>query len=318
MTLAIGVVIAQSATRFSASAMGLPARRVWRRREETPLSPREASAVIEQFTTELRAETGAQNVAICCALDADLDAARERVIALRYAPGWAGAAFRALLAERLTGVVSLATLTEAAAVAEVEQGAGRGQRAMLYILPARGVTACFIEKGMVIRGAHGVAGALDHWPARADGPHCACGGHGHLGALASSQSIVRAMIGRAADSDESTAAMLRVSEGRAEAMTAPQVVELAAQGDPAAQMVIADATDALACALAPIALMLDPGIIVIGGQLAAAQDYYFRALNERLHAFAAGGAHPPQVVPGLLEPVAALTGAGILASQLRN
>jgi glucokinase len=123
------------------------------------------------------------------------------------------------------------------------------------------------------------------------------------------------MIGRAAASDESTAAMLRVSGGRAEAMSAAQVVELAVAGDPAAHAVIQDAVDALANALASFSLLLDPGSIVIGGPLALADSYYFRMLNERLRARLGDLIPPPAVVPGQLEPNAALIGAGILASR---
>ena len=124
------------------------------------------------------------------------------------------------------------------------------------------------------------------------------------------------MIGRASATDESTESMLRISGGRAEAMSANQVVQLAALGDAAAQSTIADAVDALANALAALCLALDPGAIVIGGSLALAQPYYFQLLNERLRARTFGVMSPPQVVPGVLEPNAALTGAGLLASRL--
>ena len=319
MVLAIGVVIAQSATRFSALALDGPSRQIRRSHAEAPLSPAEASATITRLIQEIQKEVGAANSpegAICCALEADLDAERQRVVSMRYTPGWEDVDFRAVLAERIPGVISLATVTEAAAVAEYERGAGRGQKSQLYILPTRGITACYIEQGQILRGAHGAAGSLDHWPVREDGPRCGCGGRGHLATLASAQSIVRFMIGRASASDESTAAMLRISGGRAEAMSATQVVELAAMGDAAAQSVIEDAAEALASALAALCLTLDPGSIVIGGSLSLAQPYYFQMLNERLRAHLAGVISPPLVVPGALEPNTALIGAGILAARL--
>jgi glucokinase len=123
------------------------------------------------------------------------------------------------------------------------------------------------------------------------------------------------MIGRASASDESTAAMLRASGGRAEATSAAQVVALAAEGDLAAQSVIQDATEALATALAALSLMLDPGVIVVGGPLALANPYYFRLLNERLRAHTVRTISPPAVIPGLLEPDTALIGAGVLAAR---
>jgi predicted NBD/HSP70 family sugar kinase len=210
VTLAIGVVVAQSATRFSAAALDMAPQRIWRTREETPLGPEMASVVIEQLVHDIEAEArvdDASGVAVCCALEADLDATRERVIALRYAPGWAGAPLRDTLAQRLRRKVSLATLTEAAAIAECERGSGCGHGSLLYLLPARGVTACLIEHDQILRGAHGMAGRLERWPTGDTGAF------GRLGVVASTQAIVRAMIGRASASDESTEAMLRVSGG---------------------------------------------------------------------------------------------------------
>jgi glucokinase len=319
MVLAIGVVIAQSATRFCAVTLDMPSRHIWRAHEESPLSPEGASLAVARLVETAQVEIGVTDpskVAVCCALEADLDADRERVATLRYAPRWEDVGFRDLLTQRLPGPISLATVTEAAAVAEYERGAARGRKSLLYFLPARGITACYIEQGQIFRGAHGAAGSLDHWQVREDGPRCRCGGRGHLATLASAQSIVRSMIGRASASDESTEAMLRISGGRAEAMSATQVVELAALGDAAAQSVIEGAADALASALAALCLTLDPGSIVIGGSLALAQPYYFQLLNERLCARMLGVTPPPQVVPGALEPNAALTGAGILSSRL--
>jgi glucokinase len=87
-------------------------------------------------------------------------------------------------------------------------------------------------------------------------------------------------------------------------------------GEAAAQSVIEGAADALASVLSALCLMLDPGAIVIGGSLALAPRYYMQMLNERLRARALGVLSPPNVVPGALEPNAALTGSGILASRL--
>ena len=77
MVLAIGVVIAQSATRFSALALDGPSRQIRRSHAEAPLSPAEASATITRLIQEIQKEVGAANSpegAICCALEADLDA----------------------------------------------------------------------------------------------------------------------------------------------------------------------------------------------------------------------------------------------------
>src|SRR5215510_1194873 len=114
MGLAIGVVIAQSATRFSALALDGRPRRTWRSRAETPLSPAEAGATVTQLIRQVRDADAADSAegVICCALEADLDAERQRVVSMRYAPGWEDVDFRAVLGERLADVISLATVTE--------------------------------------------------------------------------------------------------------------------------------------------------------------------------------------------------------------
>jgi glucokinase len=120
------------------------------------------------------------------------------------------------------------------------------------------------------------------------------------------------MIGRAAASDESTAAMLGISGGRAEAMTARAVIQLAEEGDAAAEAVVADALDALAPVLANLVATFDPDAIVLGGPLADAGEYLFSALNARVAALCESFGQAPTVVPGQLEPYAPLIGARLL------
>jgi hypothetical protein len=113
MVLAIGVVIVQSATRFSALALDGPSRRIQRNHTEAPLSPAEASATVTRLIREVREGAGVADSpegAICCALEADLDAERQRVVNMRYGPGWEDVDFRSVLAGHLPGMISLATV----------------------------------------------------------------------------------------------------------------------------------------------------------------------------------------------------------------
>ena len=62
--------------------------------------------------------------------------------------------------------------------------------------------------------------------------------------------------------------------------------------------------------------MLDPGCIVIGGPLALVDRYYFQMLDEHLRDRLGDRTFLSTVIPGQLEPNAALIGAGIFASRL--
>lgn len=315
--LAIGIEIAESAMRLRVTFDGAPRSRRWQSRLATPPTPDEALAQIEQLIARARADIGADvmppaalGVAVWGRVDATVGDVRE----LRRVEGWEGFPLAEHLRQRYEAPVLLASAINAAAQAEARLGAGVGSRALLYVHLGRNVSSAFVRDGVALTGAQGAEGQIGHWRVASTGPRCACGLVGHLDPLASAQSIVRTMIGRASDSDASTAAMLRITGGRAEAMTAPQVVQLATAGEPSAVAVLQDATDALAIALANAVALLDPDYIVIGGPLAESGEAFIGPLRARLEPLCRPFLAPP-LRSGALEPFAALLGAHLLASE---
>ncbi|MGH2517453.1 MAG: ROK family protein [Ktedonobacterales bacterium] len=309
---AIGVEIADAGTRITALVEAPSGARTASSRSMAPPAPDDAVEQIAGLVARLATEVGAPVAALGVALNGRVDAERGAVLSLRYGAGWENVA----LADRLrqaTGLpVFLDTITNAAALAEARHGAGAAFRHVLYIRSEQGVTAAYVSAGHIaLRGATGGEGQLGHVRVRADGPRCSCGATGHVEPLASAQAIVRNMIGRASCSDDSTAAMLRASAGRAEAMSAAQVARLAAAGEPAAVAVVSDALDALAFALAGALALLDPDVVVVGGPLAQADAWLFEQLRARVSAARQPFVIPP-LVAGTLEPRAALLGATLL------
>jgi glucokinase len=298
-----------------------PGRR-WRRRLSAPPSPNEALAALDTLIGQAldnETEPAAQPAAIGLALWDSVDPARGVVRGVRHAPDpsdWDDFPLAAGLAERWRAPVRLQSAAVAAGLAEATLGAGQGYRVALYLHSGRTIASALIAGGEVSPDATGRAGMLGHWLVAPDGPRCACGLRGHLDPLASAQSIVRATIGLASGSDESTAAMLRVSGGRAEAMTVKQVTQLVGEGDPAARTVLERAWDALALALANLVAALDPGVIILGGAPAEAGEAFCGPLRERLAALCGTWRPTPELLPGKLEArSAALVGAGLLAQR---
>ena len=78
------------------------------------------------------------------------------------------------------------------------------------------------------------------------------------------------------------AAIRRVTGARAERITAEQVFQLAAGGDPIAQRVIEDVYTYLGIALANIVYLINPGLIVLGGQVALAGELLIAPLQARV------------------------------------
>jgi glucokinase len=309
--LRIGIEIAQSATRVTLIAAPDPSARRWHARFAAPPTPGELIAELRSLIARARADLAwpdgdapAVGIAFWAAVDAEQGIVRDA----RLGQAWPGFPLAARLEDALRARVRLETGTAAAALAEWRQGAGQGSRALLYVHNGRTITSAVVADGVLVPDAAGAGGMLGHMRIAPDGPRCACGGSGHLDPVASAQALVRTMIGRAADSDESTAAMLAISGGRAEAMTAAQVVALAARGDAIAAGIVGEAIAALALALANAAAVIGPDRIVIGGPLVEAGEAFFAPLKRQFAALVKMYQRCAFIVPGALEPQAALLG----------
>src|SRR5579862_1209875 len=273
MYRAARVEITDGATRLLVTLSPADGARRWYTRLPPPVEPDAALDALNTLLTRAltQAADGDAPTRIGVAFWGEVDAARGRTLGARMPAEWDNFPLAERLVARWDGSVRLESGVNAAALAEARLGAGQGYPSMLYVSLTRAVAAALVSEGRIQRGALGRAGRFGHWLIYPNGqtlagkpaPRCACGTLGHLDPIASAQSLVRSAIGRASATDESTAAMLRISGGRAEAMTATQVVELATQGDPAAVSAVDDALDALALALANIVALLDPGVIVI-------------------------------------------------------
>ena len=318
-----GIELADSGTRLVVALSPERGARRWSSRLTQPPTATEAVATLNDLVARALDEVGdpsatshEPDVAIGVALGGKVDARTGLVHEVPLAEGWHDFPLADVLTRRWGAPAVVQTTTQAAALAESREGAGRGHADMLYVLLGRSVSAALIFGGNMYYGAHGQAGDLAHWRVAENGPLCSCGERGHLGPIASAQSIVRTMIGRAVDHPESNAAMQAISGGRAEAMTASQVAELAASGDPVARAVMDEALGALAAALANLVVTLDPDAIVLGGPLAAATGSMLDPLESRIHELA--GSRRPALLAGELEPAAALIGALLSAQERRS
>jgi glucokinase len=291
------------------------------RRLGAPPDPEEAIAALNELIAQVIQDDSASAAhldALGVAVWGDVDPARGVTLGMPHRDDWNEFPLAERLADDWNIPVFLASAVAAAGLAEAIAGVGQQHQVRLYIHSGRTVASALIVETGIVPGASGRAGKIGHWSVQRDGPRCACGQQGHLDPIASAQSIVRATIGLAAASDESTAAMLRVSGGRAEAMTVRHVVQLAGEGEPAARTVLERAWDALALTLANLVAALDPDIIILGGPPAEAGDAFCQPLHERLVRLCDSWRPTPEVRAGILEPRAALLGACLLPSSRRT
>jgi len=182
-------------------------------------------------------------------------------------PGWDGYPVRRQLTERF-GVPGFVE-NDANVMALGEYHAGfPGSPSFLFVKVATGIGAGLVVDGQLIRGATGGSGDIGH--IRLDGsqpqPQCACGARGCLAATASGGAIARRLrdLGRPARSSR-------------------EAVRLAEQGDSQAVALVRNAGLLIGDVLATSVSLLNPEVLMIGGDLQQAQDHFMAALRERLY-----------------------------------
>jgi predicted NBD/HSP70 family sugar kinase len=220
--------------------------------------PAEAFDQARSLAAEALEEAGvdpARVIGAGAGLPAPVDAVTGTVHAEGILPGWAGIVPAAELEARLGMPVLVENDANAGAIGEHLFGAGRGVQDMVYLQLAAGIGVGMILSGRLYRGVVGVAGEIGHTTAVTDGPLCRCGNRGCLETIASSVAV---------------AGILERS-GRG-AMTLPQMLELLEEGDRGVRRAFADAGAAVGVALTYTVNLLNPSLVIVGGELADAGD----------------------------------------------
>jgi predicted NBD/HSP70 family sugar kinase len=179
-------------------------------------------------------------------------------------PAWAQVDVEAALRAHFDLPIVIDNDANLGAVAERWWGAGRGGEDLAYIKLGTGVGGGHILNGEIYRGAHGIAGELSHLSLGSDGPPCVCGQRGclvrHLGADALRE---KASARRA----EFPATLLASAN-----FSLADLTRAAHAGDALALSLARDAARDLGAALVSLLNLLNPEIVVLGGQLALLGD----------------------------------------------
>ena len=229
-------------------------------------------------------------------LPAPLDAATGLVHADGILPSWRGIQPARELEARLGLPVNLENDANAGAMGEHLFGAGRGVDNLAYVQVSAGIGLGLILNGAPYRGVAGVAGELGHLAMHDDGLICRCGNRGCLETVASTAALTSLL-----------------SRSRGETVTLARLIGLVHAGDRGARRAVADAGTAVGTALAAAINILNPELVVIGGELAAAGDTLIdpirAAIERRVIAPAAGSV---RIVASTLGERAEVTGAAAM------
>ncbi|WP_423752248.1 ROK family transcriptional regulator [Agrobacterium tumefaciens] len=212
---------------------------------------------------------------------------------------WENVPFASMLQERVDAPVWMEDDTLAFALAQHLFGLGRQHRVFTAVAIGVGIGCATVVDGKVQRGAHGHAGKIGHSMHKIDGPLCECGRHGCLQAFYSEPAIVeRWRKGRGIDKN---ALVDRYA-----------MKEAALQGDQIAIDVLQEAGAAIGQHLARMVDIVDPEIIIVGGEAVSFGDLLFDPMRKALefNCFTP----PPAIVPDERDNFWS-SGAAALATQ---
>jgi predicted NBD/HSP70 family sugar kinase len=136
---------------------------------------------------------------------------------------------------------------------------------VLFVKVGTGIGAGFVLDGEVVRGADGAEGDIGHAKVPGSKDICACGAVGCLAAGSSGQAMARDL-----------------RAGGRDATTCRDVVSLVQQGDSFAVQVVLEAGRSLGGVLATVVSMLNPAVLVIGGDIAHAHEHFLAGVRETL------------------------------------
>lgn len=173
--------------------------------------------------------------------------------------------------EELTGLtVAAGNDANVAALGESWLGGGKGYKNMIMVTLGTGVGGGIIIDGKVLVGAHGAGGEIGHLCVNyEETDQCGCGNQGCLEQYASATGIARLARQRLAKDDATTSMRKR------EHISAKTVFDAVKAGDKVAIEVAEEFGNYLGHALANLAVVCDPDIIVIGGGVSKAGEVLF-------------------------------------------
>jgi glucokinase len=231
---------------------------------------------------------------------------------------WKDIPLRAELAARLPVPVAVGNDVRTAIQAEHAAGAGRGSRHMVAVWPGTGVGGGLILNGELYTGSGAMAGEVGHVTIKAGGPKCPCGGRGHLEALASRTAIVRA-IAKQVKRGEHTALTRRVGKDVTRA-TSGDLAAAWRRGDKLVSHVLEEAASYLAIAIAGLATLLNPDLVVLGGGLIEGlEEPFIEMVRQGVSAqqLYASTRHV-RIVKSELGDDAGITGAALIARRIQT
>jgi ROK family protein len=198
--------------------------------------------------------------------------------------GWGEFNVAEVLKKRTGFDVKVGNDANVAALGEMWQGGGKGHKDVVMVTLGTGVGGGIIVDGKIVAGANGAGGEIGHIMVNEEETDtCGCGKKGCLEQYASATGIVR-MAKKLLASDDRETTLKNVSE-----LTAKDIFDAAKAGDAVAKELVEKLGKVLGNALANVACVVNPEIIVIGGGVSKAGNVLLDYIQKYFQKYAFKG-----------------------------
>ena len=189
--------------------------------------------------------------------------------------GWDSIPLRDILENELKVPVAIENDANAAALGEWWKGAGSGTGSLFCITLGTGVGGGIILDGKVWHGASSIAGEIGHTTVIRDGIECTCGNVGCLERYACSGAILKRV---------NDALLEEGSNSSVKPLTnLKQVDQMAMQDNEIVLNVIKETGAILGIAIANVANLLNPEMVVLFGGVTNLGEHLFEPLKEEVN-----------------------------------
>lgn len=161
---------------------------------------------------------------------------------------------------------------ETATIGELYYGAGKGFKDLVCVFVGTGVGSSLVQDGKIRQGYSGSAGEIGHIIVDVGGRPCACGGNGCLESYASRLAIEKRILG-ALKKGRTSDITNYLEEGKS--IKTSMIKKALDKHDELVIQSIDEAAEYLACGLATIINFYNPQLIILGGGLVDAVDYFY-------------------------------------------
>ncbi len=188
---------------------------------------------------------------------------------------------KGILSEKFNIPVFVGNDVEIAAIGEQKFGAGRGCDDFVCVFVGTGVGSAIIKDGKIITGATGTAGEIGHIIVDLNGRQCSCGAHGCLEAYASRSAIERRIEG-ALKKGRKSCILDYLETGKS--ITSSMIQKSIEREDELVLQCVTEASEYLSGGIASIINFVNPELVILGGGLIEAVDYFYQKTIKKARA----------------------------------